>query len=109
MHNNALIGISLVLTVRLRRAGVVVEVALLILVVDVCPLELVHEGGDERVHLDRLPGEDLEDLGDALVVLNHAELDEEARETVLVVLLRRLRVVPRELLQFQSQEDDLES
>ena len=82
------------LTVSLGGAGIVVEVAFLVFVVDVGPLELIHEGGNEGVHLDRLPGEDLEDLGNALVVLDHAELDEEAGQTVLVVLLRRLGVVP---------------
>ena len=35
-----------------------------------------------------LPGEYLEYLGDALLVLDHAELDEEARQAVFVVLLR---------------------
>ena len=37
--------------------------------------------------LHGLPGEDLEYLGDALLVLDHAELDEQARQAVLVVLL----------------------
>ena len=37
--------------------------------------------------LHRLPGEDLEYLGDALLVLDHAELDEQAGQAVLIVLL----------------------
>ena len=41
----------------------------------------------DMTFLHGLPGEDLEYLGDALLVLDHAELDEQARQAVLVVLL----------------------
>ena len=37
----------------------------------------------------------LQDLGDPPSILNDAELYEKAGQTVLVVLLARLRVIPR--------------
>jgi hypothetical protein len=64
-----------ILTVRLVARGrgvVVVEVAVVVVVRPL--LDLLDKRVDERVHLHRLPREDLENLGDALLVLNHAEL-----------------------------------
>ena len=46
-----------------------------------------------------LPGEYLEYLGDALLVLDHAELDEEARQAVLVVLLQGVERIKSKDLQ----------
>ena len=91
-----------IFTVCLCGRRVIVDVSLSVLAVEVDPLELVDKGRDERVHLDGLTREDLQDFADALVVLDHAELDEETGQTVLVVLLRGLGVVPRELLKLQA-------
>ena len=40
-------------------------------------------------------------------VLNNTELDEQAGQTVLVVLLTRLGVIPGQLLELESQQHNL--
>ena len=89
------------LTVCLGGRGVVVEVPLVVVAVLRHPvLVVLDKGGDERVHLDGLPAEDLQDFAHPPAVLDHAKLDEEAGKAIFIVLLRGLGVVPRQLFKF---------
>ena len=49
----------------------------------------------------------LQDLWDTPSILNDAELDEETGQAVLIVLLARLGVIPRELLKLQTKQHNL--
>ena len=92
-------------------------------------LDLVHEGGYESVHLNCLTrkhlglktnlnlqirtsrvsvsGVYLEYLRNPSSILYNTKLNEQARQTVFIVLLTRLGVIPRELLKLEPEQDNL--
>ena len=92
-------------------------------------LDLVHEGGYESVHLNCLTrkhlglktnlnlqirisrvsvsGIYLEYLRNPSSILYNTKLNEQARQTVFIVLLTRLGVIPRELLKLEPEQDNL--